>query len=95
MLGEFKNSGYCPPPFLARSPDGQVIQMSRLLYLVANRIDGVRSADAIAEQVSEDLGRTLGAEQVRYLITAKLLPLGSSPALVPRLPRPRPARSSP
>ena len=28
------------------------------------------------ELVSEDLGRSLGAEQVRYLITAKLLPLG-------------------
>ena len=31
LLGEFKNSGYSPPPFLARRPDGQVIQMSRLL----------------------------------------------------------------
>jgi putative peptide zinc metalloprotease protein len=76
LLGEFKDSGYSPPPFLARRPDGQVIQMSRLLYLVAAEIDGIRNANAIARQVSEDLGRTLGAEQVRYLITAKLLPLG-------------------
>ncbi len=76
LLGEFKNSGYSPPPFLARRPDGQVIQMSRLLYLVAAQIDGARSANAIAELVSEDLGRSLGAEQVRYLISAKLLPLG-------------------
>jgi putative peptide zinc metalloprotease protein len=50
--------------------------MSRLLYLVAAQIDGARSANAIGELVSEDLGRSLGAEQVRYLITAKLLPLG-------------------
>ena len=76
LLGEFKNSGYSPPPFLARRPDGQVIQMSRLLYLVADQIDGVRGSSAIAALVSQDLGRTLGAEQVRYLITAKLLPLG-------------------
>jgi putative peptide zinc metalloprotease protein len=76
LLGEFKDSGYSPPPFLARRPDGQVIQMSRLLYLVAAGIDGIRNADAIAGLVSEDLGRTLGAEQVRYLIAAKLLPLG-------------------
>src|SRR5580658_3852636 len=68
LLGEFKNSGYSPPPFLVRRPDGQVIQMSRLLYLVAAQIDGTRSADAIAQLVSEDLGRSLGAEQVRYLI---------------------------
>ena len=76
LLGEFKNSGYSPPPFLARRPDGQVIQMSRLLYLVAEQIDGARSANDIAQLVSADLGRSLGAEQVRYLITAKLLPLG-------------------
>jgi len=76
LLGEFRNSGYDPPPFLARRPDGQVIQMSRLLYLVAAQIDGARSADAIAQSVSEELGRTLGAEQVRYLIAVKLLPLG-------------------
>src|SRR6202161_3174129 len=66
LLGEFKNSGYSPPPFLARRPDGQVIQMSRLLYLVATLIDGTRGAAAIAELASADLGRSLGADQVRY-----------------------------
>jgi putative peptide zinc metalloprotease protein len=76
LLGEFKDSGYSPPPYLVRRPDGQVIQMSRLLYLVAGQIDGIRNVNAIAGLVSEDLGRTLGAEQVSYLITAKLLPLG-------------------
>src|SRR5271155_1079250 len=76
LLGEFKNSGYSPPPFLVRRPDGQVIQMSRLLYLVATLIDGTRGAAAIAELASADLGRSLGPDQVRYVITAKLLPLG-------------------
>jgi putative peptide zinc metalloprotease protein len=76
LLGEFKNSGYSPPPFLVRRPDGQVIQMSRLLYLVATLINGIRSAAIIAELASADLGRSLGADQVRYIITAKLLPLG-------------------
>jgi putative peptide zinc metalloprotease protein len=76
LLGEFRNSGDSQPPSLVRRADGQVIQMSRLLYLVASRIDGSRGAAAIAELVSEDLGRSLTAEQIRYLITAKLLPLG-------------------
>src|SRR3984957_20155353 len=76
LLGEFKNSGYSPPPFLVRRPDGQVIQMSRLLYLVATLIDGTRGAAAIAELASADLGRSLGADQVRYVVAAKLLPLG-------------------
>ena len=76
LLGEYKDSGYSQPPSLVRRADGQVIQMSPLLYRVACRIDGSRGPDAIAALVSADLGRSLDAGQVRYLITAKLLPLG-------------------
>ena len=76
LLGEYQGSGYAQPPSLVRRADGQVIQMSPLLYRVACRIDGSRDPAAIAGLVSEDLGRSLAADQVRYLITAKLLPLG-------------------
>jgi putative peptide zinc metalloprotease protein len=76
LLGEYKNSAYSQPPSLVRRADGQVIQMSPLLYQVACRIDGSRGSEAIAALVSADLGRSLDAEQVRYLITAKLIPLG-------------------
>ena len=76
LLGEYQGSGYSQPPSLVRRPDGQVIQMSRLLYQVTCRIDGSRDPAAIAELVSEDLGRSLTADQVRHLLTSKLLPLG-------------------
>jgi len=76
LLGEYRNSGYRQPPSLVRRPDGQVIQMSGLLYQVTSRIDGIRSPEAIADAVSAALGRSLGADQVRLLINAKLLPLG-------------------
>jgi putative peptide zinc metalloprotease protein len=76
LLGEYKGSGYAQPPSLVRRADGQVIQMSPLLYGVACRIDGSRDPAAIADLVSADLGRSLTADQVRYLITTKLLPLG-------------------
>jgi putative peptide zinc metalloprotease protein len=76
LLGAYKNSAYSQPPSLVRRADGQVIQMSPLLYQVACWIDGSRGPDTIAALVSADLGRSLDAGQVRYLITAKLLPLG-------------------
>ena len=76
LLGEYQGSGYSQPPSLVRRADGQVIQMSALLYQVTCRIDGSRDPAAIAALVSGDLGRSLTADQVRYLITAKLLPLG-------------------
>ena len=63
--------------------------MSPLLYQVTCRIDGSRDPAAIAGLVSDDLGRTLSADQVRYLIAAKLLPLGvvadeAAPAAPPK-----------
>jgi hypothetical protein len=63
--------------------------MSPLLYQVTSRIDGSRDPAAIADLVSTDLGRSLTADQVRYLITAKLLPLGivadqDAPAALPK-----------
>ena len=89
LLGEYQGSGYSQPPSLVRRADGQVIQMSRLLYQVTCRIGGSRGPAAIAELVSEDLGRSLTADQVRHLITSKLLPLGivadeGAPAVLPR-----------
>jgi putative peptide zinc metalloprotease protein len=89
LLGEYQDSGYSQPPSLVRRPDGQVIQMSPLLYRVTCRIDGSRDPATIAELVSDDLGRSLNAGQVRHLITAKLLPLGivaaeGAPAVPPR-----------
>ena len=89
LLGEYKGSGYSQPPSLVRRPDGQVIQMSRLLYRVTCRIDGRRGPATIAELVSDDLSRSLNADQVRHLITTKLLPLGivadeGAPAVPPK-----------
>jgi putative peptide zinc metalloprotease protein len=76
LLGELRDSGFTKPPALVRRADGQMIQLSRLLYLVACRIDGTRAPDAIAALVSGDLGRSLSASQVSYVITDKLAPLG-------------------
>ena len=89
LLGEYKDSGYAQPPSLVRRPDGQVIQMSPLLYRVACQIDGFRDPATIADLVSADLGRSLTADQVRHLITTKLLPLGivadrAAPAALPK-----------
>ena len=89
LLGEYQGSGYAQPPSLVRRPDGQVIQMSRLLYQVTCRIDGSRDPGAIADLVGEDLGLSLSGDQVRHLITSRLLPLGiiaaeGAPAAAPR-----------
>src|ERR1700730_18763385 len=76
LLGELKDSGFAQPQSLIRRADGQVIQLSGLLYLVSCLLDGTRGVDDTAAEASAELGRTLTGDQVRYLITAKLTPLG-------------------
>src|ERR1700744_1439706 len=79
LLGEFRDSGFTEPRFLVRRGDGQVIQLSRLLYLVAQAVaegDGGRDAGEVAAQVAGGLGRNFTADNVRYLVTGKLAPMG-------------------
>ena len=76
LLGETKGSGYKEAPSLVRRADGQTIQLTRLLYLVLEAIDGRRGLDSIAEHASTGFGKLVSAENVQTLITSQLLPLG-------------------
>jgi putative peptide zinc metalloprotease protein len=76
LLGEFKGSGFREPQYLVRRADGQVIQLSRLLYAVVQSADGRRDLEAIAAAVSRDTGRGVHAEHVRFLVEKRLRPLG-------------------
>ena len=53
-----------------------MIQLPELLYRVAEQIDGEQDYGAIAEGVSEKLGRGVTAENVQTLVEEKLWPLG-------------------
>ncbi|MFD4539783.1 hypothetical protein [Streptomyces bauhiniae] len=76
LHGEYQGSGFTEPKYIARRGDGQVVQLSRLLYLVASSVDGVRDDDTIAHRVSARFGREVSGENVRYLVENKLDPLG-------------------
>ncbi|KUN87912.1 hypothetical protein AQJ66_09890 [Streptomyces bungoensis] len=76
LHGEYQGSGFTEAKYIARRGDGQVVQLSRLLYLVASSVDGVRDVDTIAHRVSARFGREVSGENVRYLVENKLEPLG-------------------
>ena len=76
LLGELAGSGYRTPPALVRRPDGQTIQLTALLYLVLEAIDGERRFAEIAAVVSAAYGRQVGEDDVRLLTETKLRPLG-------------------
>jgi putative peptide zinc metalloprotease protein len=76
LIGGYEGSGFKEKPYLVRRADGQVIQLSRLLYLVAEAVDGERDFGEIADRVTREFGRGINADGVRYLVENKLRPLG-------------------
>ncbi|MET7691964.1 hypothetical protein ABZT06_28960 [Streptomyces sp. NPDC005483] len=76
LHGEYQGSGFTEPKYIARRGDGQVVQLSRLLYLVASSVDGVRDSESIAHRVSARFGREVSGDNIRFLVEKKLEPLG-------------------
>jgi putative peptide zinc metalloprotease protein len=76
LIGHMQGSGYREPPALARRGDGQTFQLTPLLYLVLQAIDGSRAYDEIAAQVSAAYGRNVSADNVEQLVDGRLRPLG-------------------
>lgn len=76
LHGEYQGSGFTEPKYIARRGDGQVVQLSRLLHLVAGAVDGERDTEAVSHRVSARFGREVSEENVHYLIDQKLIPMG-------------------
>ncbi|MGZ4615815.1 MAG: hypothetical protein ACXV4A_09650 [Actinomycetes bacterium] len=75
LLGEERGSGYVHPTYLVRRGDGQVLQLSALLYLTLEHLDG-RPLGEVAAAVSARNERELTVEGVEFLVEHKLAPLG-------------------
>ncbi len=76
LMGEMEGSGYRTPPALARRGDGQVIQLTPVLYAVLDAIDGHRTVEQVAERVSNTLGKSVTADNVQTLVETNLRPAG-------------------
>ena len=76
LIGEMVGSGYRTPPALVRRADGQVLQLTPLLYLVLHAADGRRSCAEIADVVGRALDRGVAENDVRTWVDNQLRPLG-------------------
>jgi putative peptide zinc metalloprotease protein len=75
LIGKSEGSGLIDPPYLIRRRDGQVVQLSRLLYTIAAAMDG-RSLEAIAQRAGVALDVRITPEQISHVAAHKLAPLG-------------------
>jgi putative peptide zinc metalloprotease protein len=76
LIGEYEGSGFKEAPYIARRSDGQTIQLTQLLHLVAEQCDGTRDLPEIARRVTAAFGRKVSAGNVEFLVERKLRPLG-------------------
>lgn len=76
LYGAYQGSGFATPQYVARRGDGQVLQLTELLQLTAQEIDGRRTVAELAERVTQTHGRRVSADNVGLLISKWLLPLG-------------------
>jgi putative peptide zinc metalloprotease protein len=76
LIGEYQGSGFQEPRYIVRRADGQVIQLPRLLYLLAASMDGQRDQAQVAGVLSTEFGKVVQAEQVAFLVDNRLRPAG-------------------
>jgi putative peptide zinc metalloprotease protein len=76
LIGEYQGSGFQEPRYIVRRADGQVIQLPRLLYLLAASVDGQRDQAQVASVLSAEFGKVVQAEQVAFLVDNRLRPAG-------------------
>jgi putative peptide zinc metalloprotease protein len=67
LAGEMVESAFKSPPWLI-SRDGRYIQVSKLLYVVAEQCNGKRTLDEIARVVSDSIQRKVGPEDIKVIV---------------------------
>ena len=76
LLGQWQGSAYRVAPYLIRRADGQHLQVSRLLYQLADSVQSTSAPDELASRLSRSTGRDISVDNVVHLLRTKLVPLG-------------------
>ena len=75
LRGRMTESAFADQPWLVER-NGRFLQVTQMLYRVAELADGTRSVDDIARALSTAPGARVSAEYVQRLLETKLVPIG-------------------
>src|ERR687883_104518 len=75
LIGPMTESAFADQPWLVER-NGRFLQVTELLYRIAELADGKRSLREIAHILSSTRPVAVSAEQLLPLITARLVPIG-------------------
>src|SRR4051794_2287316 len=74
--GEMVESAFEDPPWLVEHEGAGYVQVTRLLYLIAESCDGKNTLEEIAKGVSDEYGKQVSADNVKTLVAGQLIPKG-------------------
>jgi putative peptide zinc metalloprotease protein len=75
LAGEVSGTGFAERQWLLER-DRRFVQVTELLYRIAERADGAHTVDEIAAGVSEAMDRLVSPDQVRLMLRTMLIPRG-------------------
>lgn len=76
LIGRTKDAGYKDAFYLIKTPDNHYIELSELLFQTVAAMKKEKTTEAVASKLSELQDKDIDAHAVRFLIDAKLEPLG-------------------
>ena len=76
LAGQMPDSGYKEPPWLLEREGEGYVQVTQLLYRLAELSDGAHTIERMANEASESTGRTVSPDNVRQLLTQQFLVRG-------------------
>ncbi|HZT98655.1 MAG TPA: hypothetical protein VFA10_03285 [Ktedonobacteraceae bacterium] len=75
LVGELQESGFKERQWLIQR-GGQFLQLSELLYRVAEHVNGERTLEEIAAAVTETTDWIVSSDHVRHILQTKFIPMG-------------------
>ena len=75
LLGQMQDTGFVDRQWLIQR-EGAFLQVTELLYRVAEQIDGERTLEEIAAELTASTDWAVTADNVRQVLLAKLIPMG-------------------
>jgi putative peptide zinc metalloprotease protein len=76
LAGQMHESAFQDPPWLLERQGAGYVQVTELLYRIAELCDGTRDFDELARAVSKKTGRGVSADNVKQLVRAQLVMKG-------------------
>lgn len=76
LAGQMQESAFVDPPWLIEREESGFVQVTELLYRLAEQCNGQQTLEEIAAKISEAIDRKVSVDNVRTLLAEQFIPRG-------------------